>query len=180
MPLSSRKGCGRVFSFGATQPSEYMTQEVIAFVHVLSQYVLTKHSGQFEQSSLHTGMKSTLLHNIISKVLPPSRKTSPRTSDHAARPKQIIPYKQHSLKATGFLVRSRSHDSRIKLGLGSRFGAPARDLLLFQVCLRPNLVSDMKVHCVKVLSYIKQVCLLCTSPHAAFSAAHRTTRNQGG
>ena len=65
-----------MFSFGATQPSEYMTQEVIAFVHVLSQYVLTKHSGQFEQSSLHTGMKSTLLHNIISKVLPPSRKTS--------------------------------------------------------------------------------------------------------
>jgi len=65
-----------------------MTQEVIAFVHVLSQYVLTKNSGQFEQSSLHTGMKSTLLHNIISKVHRPEiyplhkRSRSPTKPNH--------------------------------------------------------------------------------------------------
>ena len=39
MPLSSRKGCGREFSLGATQPSEYMIHDVIAFLHSLSQYV---------------------------------------------------------------------------------------------------------------------------------------------
>ena len=37
--MSSRKGCGREFSLGATQPSEYMIHDVIAFLHSLSQYV---------------------------------------------------------------------------------------------------------------------------------------------